>query len=1062
MKTNTPLFYLWSFIFGLFLSPAPLALSQIPQGFNYQAIARDGTGAVLSNTSLQVMFYVQSLSTGGTLYWKELHSTVTTNSFGLFNLVVGNGVRQTESTVATFDLIAWKVTPKYLKTEIYYSSAWHDLGTSQLMTVPYAMVAEDLAGSVTKLAVKGETSGLEEALFEVKNKDGQTVFAVYNEGVRVYVSNGAKAVKGGFAVGGFGTDKAESTKYLFVGKDSVRIYLDANPLTKGKKSGFAVGGYDLTKDTQVQNYLDVSSDSVRIYIDSNPATKKVKGGFAVGGYDMTKGTSTSNYMNVNTDASGIINPSQNRILWYPLKNAFLTGKVLVENKDSIGENSFSSGYESKAVGDWSQALGYRTIARGDYSTAIGYGSKASGLSSFAIGQGTVSSGNSSTVLGISSYARDYCAFAAGYRCEANGAYSLAVGWSSVAKWTGCVAIGVADTASTVSCTAIGHVCRATGYASTAIGYNAIASGSYSIAMGPDVQARGAESIAIGTNSKATGTRSIGLSGGRASGSNALAVGGCYAKGNASLASGYYPVAEGDASVAHGYYTVANSYASFVIGRCNDTSTCFSKTAWDSRDPVFIIGNGADRGHLSNAFTVYKNGNAYLQTGLQIANSSGPITANWWEFGVDNGGGTGIDFHSNTSAIDFSSRIYRTPGNNGDFQIVNVGTGGLDFQVNGANRLYLNSSGNVGIGTNAPSERLDIRGTIRNTTNTTYDVWIQGGAATSGSARNLALLGDIATDKLYLNYGGEYTGGTIIDGNVGVGTTTPGAKLDVVGDIRSSNKIWADLSGASASYFRGGNDAELWDVGVANTFGIYGVQNSAVATLRLGSGAADISGSGGNIGIGTLSPATKLHVSPGQVTLNGTDNPYLGLNNGTYQGYCEITSNVLALTYNGSVRLAVHATGNVGIATTLPSYKLQVNGSVAGVGAYVNTSDVRFKKDIEPITGALEKVMALQGIYFNWDRKTDSDFDFDNKKHLGFSAQDIEKVVPQVVFTANDKLQSKSIAYGDLVPLLAEAIKEQQQQIESTKQENQQLRSELQSLREEMQQIKGMLAKGAAR
>ncbi len=78
------------------------------------------------------------------------------------------------------------------------------------MSVPYAMIAEDLAGSVKKLAVEGETSGLEDALFEVKNKDGQTVFAVYNEGVRIYVSNGAKALKGGFAVGGFGTDKAES------------------------------------------------------------------------------------------------------------------------------------------------------------------------------------------------------------------------------------------------------------------------------------------------------------------------------------------------------------------------------------------------------------------------------------------------------------------------------------------------------------------------------------------------------------------------------------------------------------------------------------------------------------------------------------------------------------------------------------------------------------------------------------------------------------------------------------------------------------------------------------
>jgi hypothetical protein len=282
MKTKLSFFFLVSCFFCLGSLTA-----QIPQGFNYQAIARDGTGAILPNTSLQVMFYIQSLSTGGTLFWKELHSTVTTNSFGLFNLVVGKGTRQTESTVATFDLIDWSVTPKYLKTEIYYSGSWKDLGTSQLYTVPYAMTAGDITGTVDKLAVKGTTSALDEALFEVKNKNGQTIFAVYNEGVRIYVDDGAKGPKGGFAVGGFDMTKATKREYFVVSDDSVRIYVDSNPATKGKKTGFAVGGYDMTKGT-IQNYLDVSSDSVRIYIDSNPATKKVKGGFAVGGYDMTK------------------------------------------------------------------------------------------------------------------------------------------------------------------------------------------------------------------------------------------------------------------------------------------------------------------------------------------------------------------------------------------------------------------------------------------------------------------------------------------------------------------------------------------------------------------------------------------------------------------------------------------------------------------------------------------------------------------------------------------------------------------------------------------------------
>ena len=282
MKTKLSLSLIFLTL-SFFLSPCS---GQVPQGFNYQAIARDAGGAVLPNTPLQVMVYIQSLSSGGTLFWKELHSSVTTNAFGLFNLVVGTGARQSESTVATFDLIDWSVTPKYLKTDIYYAGSWKYLEATQIYTVPYAMTARNLTGT-SKLNIQGTTSSLEEALFEVKNKNGQTIFAVYNEGVRIYVDDGAKGPKGGFAVGGFDMTKLTKKEYLVVSDDSVRIYVDSNPLTKGKKSGFAVGGYDMTKGT-IQNYLDVSGDSVRIYVDSNPATKKVKGGFAVGGYDMTK------------------------------------------------------------------------------------------------------------------------------------------------------------------------------------------------------------------------------------------------------------------------------------------------------------------------------------------------------------------------------------------------------------------------------------------------------------------------------------------------------------------------------------------------------------------------------------------------------------------------------------------------------------------------------------------------------------------------------------------------------------------------------------------------------
>ena len=108
MKAKHSFLFLLSFIFYL-------GSAQVPQGFNYQAVARDELGGLLQGTTLQVMLYIQSSPTGGTIFWKELHNPVVTNTFGLFTVVLGTGVRQGASTVATFDLIDWKVIPKYVK-----------------------------------------------------------------------------------------------------------------------------------------------------------------------------------------------------------------------------------------------------------------------------------------------------------------------------------------------------------------------------------------------------------------------------------------------------------------------------------------------------------------------------------------------------------------------------------------------------------------------------------------------------------------------------------------------------------------------------------------------------------------------------------------------------------------------------------------------------------------------------------------------------------------------------------------------------------------------------------
>jgi hypothetical protein len=273
--------------------------SQTPQGFNYQAIATDAGHPITTPVTVRITIQSDSI-TPLTTFWVEEHSSVTPNESGLFTLVIGKGTRKS-GTAANFSDIDWSVTPKFILTEINYGG-WKTMGSSRLWTVPYSMIAGDIGGTIDKLKVKGTTASLDSALFEVKNNNGQIIFAVYNEGVRIYVDDGAKGAKGGFAIGGFGTEKGvTSQKYLFVSADSIRAYIGPQS-AKTSKGGFAIGGFNSTKEITNEEYLRVTRDSTRVYINDTPA-KTAKGGFAIGGFGQSKGF--SRYLNVTPDSTRI-------------------------------------------------------------------------------------------------------------------------------------------------------------------------------------------------------------------------------------------------------------------------------------------------------------------------------------------------------------------------------------------------------------------------------------------------------------------------------------------------------------------------------------------------------------------------------------------------------------------------------------------------------------------------------------------------------------------------------------------------------------------------------------
>jgi len=281
--------------------PAGALFAQAPQKMSYQAVIRDNANVLQSNKAIGMRISILQGSPTGTLVYQETYSpNPQTNINGLLTVTVGAGT----PVFGTFSAINWAAGPYYIKTEADPTggTTYTITGTSQLQSVPYALMANNIGSGVPYMSVAGKTSTMDSALFVVRNTSGQIVFAVYNEGVRIYVDNGAKgSTKGGFAIGGFGTGKGVSQPLFVVDPDSIRAYIDTGSF-KGRKGGFAIGSFDKSK-AGIEEYFRVTRDSSRIYINGT-SSKAAKGGFAIGSFNGSK-AGTSQYLRVTVDSTRI-------------------------------------------------------------------------------------------------------------------------------------------------------------------------------------------------------------------------------------------------------------------------------------------------------------------------------------------------------------------------------------------------------------------------------------------------------------------------------------------------------------------------------------------------------------------------------------------------------------------------------------------------------------------------------------------------------------------------------------------------------------------------------------
>ncbi len=184
---------------------------------------------------------------------------------------------------------------------------------------------------------------------------------------------------------------------------------------------------------------------------------------------------------------------------------------------------------------------------------------------------------------------------------------------------------------------------------------------------------------------------------------------------------------------------------------------------------------------------------------------------------------------------------------------------------------------------------------------------------------------------------------------------------------------------------------------------------------------------GNVGIGTSTPSANLHVA-GSMKIDAANPLEFGAGVSGKQtdagkiGYQVFSADALDI---------------VGAGTTNANRKIRFfaeggaifNGSVTGVGAY-NSSDQRLKQDIRPLTNALALVQRLHGRRYQWNALGVQRGGQAHAEQVGVLAQELEQVLPELVHTGTDGY--KAVNYAQLTPVLIEAIKEQQQQMEVLK------------------------------
>ena len=424
-----------------------------------------------------------------------------------------------------------------------------------------------------------------------------------------------------------------------------------------------------------------------------------------------------------------------------------------------------------------------------------------------------------------------------------------------------------------------------------------------------------------------------------------------------------------------------------------------------------------------------NGTAWVVTTL-----AGNATAGFADAaGFADGTGTAASFNEPQGiAIGPDGTIYIGDSLNHRIRKIDSGLSSLNMAGNAYFTNYITTGGNVNV-----NGRLDVSGntnliggvnsyktsifspdlliTSPGSVTSTYNkilrftvdagaTWIQSGSALVASS----------TSPLYFSgmYGGNIRMAIDGGGNVGIGITSPRNRLNIASDFPFANMKNGSLRTSAQIAITGATTTANLYIGTAYTAGAGSgsvIQSTDFFTVAPAATPTDnglalyLNPNGGAVifGAETKFPTGLWHRS-------SDDHPRFWFvnNNETHFG-------------SGNGRFTFRNT-----AQTVDNLVLDNNGNLTATGNITAYSDVRSKTNIVEIDSPLEKIMKMRGVYYN--RIDDSNAIPD--RHLGVIAQEIERVLPEVVLTDTSESKHKSVAYGNIVAILIEGMKAQESTI----------------------------------